>query len=101
MTFTASTNWAPCHLFKVNVTMPACRLSCSSATSLSSPMRWRQRVNEERSNGKQWQKNASPQSSLVRGVLQPALGQRLVGKAVHVLDDGQAGRRAVTLQDIV
>ena len=22
MTFTASTNWAPCHLFKINVTMP-------------------------------------------------------------------------------
>src|SRR6185437_3335275 len=40
-----------------------CRLSCNSAISFSSPMRWRQRVIEERSNGSLWQKNSAPQSS--------------------------------------
>ena len=39
------------------------RLSCSSAISRSSPMRWRQRVSEERSNGRRCRKNSSPQKS--------------------------------------
>ena len=37
------------------------RLSCSSAATLSSPMRWRHLVIEERSNGSSWRKNSSPQ----------------------------------------
>jgi hypothetical protein len=36
-------------------------LSWSSATSCSSPSRWRQCVNDERSNGSRWQKLSSPQ----------------------------------------
>lgn len=37
------------------------RLSCSSALSFSSPMRWRQRVSDERSNTNACWKNSSPQ----------------------------------------
>lgn len=36
------------------------RLSCNRATIRSSPIRLRQRVIEERSNGSVWQKNVSP-----------------------------------------
>jgi arylamine N-acetyltransferase len=36
------------------------RLSCSSTMIRSSPMRLRQRVIEERSNGSSWRKNSSP-----------------------------------------
>jgi hypothetical protein len=39
------------------------RLSWSSATSLSSPICWRQRVSDDRSNGSLWTKNSSPQKS--------------------------------------
>jgi hypothetical protein len=39
------------------------RLSWISAVSLSSPIRWRQRVSDERSNGVLCWKNSSPQNS--------------------------------------
>src|ERR1700756_4876696 len=37
------------------------RLSCNSALSLSSPIRWRQRVSDDRSNTNECWKNSSPQ----------------------------------------
>ena len=37
------------------------RLSCNKAVRRSSPMRCRQRVRDERSRGRWWQKNSSPQ----------------------------------------
>jgi len=39
------------------------RLSWTRATSLSSPMRLRQRLIEERSSGSSWRKNSSPQKN--------------------------------------
>ena len=45
------------------VRVAAFRLSWISATSLSSPMRFRQRVRDDRSNGGLWRKNSSPQKS--------------------------------------
>jgi hypothetical protein len=39
------------------------RLSWISATSFSSPIRWRQRVSDDRSNGSLWTKSSSPQKS--------------------------------------
>ena len=45
------------------VRVAVARLSCSSAFSRSSPIRWRQRVIDERSKGSWWQKNSSPQNS--------------------------------------
>ena len=39
------------------------RLSCSSTAIRSSPMRWRQRVIEERSKGRSCRKNSSPQKN--------------------------------------
>ena len=49
--------------FAAPLRVARCRLSCSSATSFCSPVRWRQRVSGERPNGRLWQKNAAAQSS--------------------------------------
>jgi len=42
------------------VRVASARLSCTSAASFSWPVRWRQRVNEERSKGSSCWKNSSP-----------------------------------------
>jgi tripartite-type tricarboxylate transporter receptor subunit TctC len=47
--------------FMAPVRVASARLSCSKASRHSSPMRLRQRVIEERSSGRVWQKNSSPQ----------------------------------------
>lgn len=71
----------------------ACRLSCSSAFQLLFPhalaptgqrgaIEW-QPVAEERLTAQQ----------LIIRVLQLAFAPRLIGEAVHVLDDGETGRR--------
>ena len=50
-----------CGAVQVQVQVAAAKLSCNNTTSFSSPMRLRQRVIEERSNGNLWRKNSSPQ----------------------------------------
>ena len=45
------------------VRVAALRLSWIRTTSFSSPIRWRQRVSDDRSNGSLWRKNSSPQKS--------------------------------------
>src|ERR1700747_1802677 len=47
--------------FIASVLTATAKLSCSSACSRSSPMRWRQRESEERSSGNSCWKNSSPQ----------------------------------------
>src|SRR5215475_4986908 len=47
--------------FIASVRVATARLSCSSALSLSCPIRWRQRVSDERSNTNACWKNSSPQ----------------------------------------
>src|SRR5262249_5427182 len=47
--------------FIASVRVATARLSCNSALSLSSPIRWRQRVSDERSNTNACWKNSSPQ----------------------------------------
>jgi hypothetical protein len=47
--------------FIASVRVATAKLSCSSALSFSSPIRWRQRVNDERSNTNACWKNSSPQ----------------------------------------
>jgi len=49
--------------FAAPVRVAVARLSWISATSFSSPIRWRQRVSDERSNGSLWTKTSSPQNS--------------------------------------
>ncbi len=47
----------------MTVRVAVARLSWISATSFSSPILWRQRVSDERSNGVLCRKNSSPQNS--------------------------------------
>src|SRR5262245_11929570 len=47
--------------FIASVRVATARLSCNSALSLSSPIRWRQRVSDDRSNTNACWKNSSPQ----------------------------------------
>jgi len=47
--------------FMAPVFTATARLSCRSTVIRSSPMRWRQRVIDDRWNGNLWQKNSSPQ----------------------------------------
>jgi hypothetical protein len=68
------------------------RLSCSGAASASSPSRWRQRVSDERSNGRTVERQRVTEHHLAAEeleirVLDPACAQRLVGDVVHVLQD--------------
>ena len=72
------------------VRVAVARLSWISATSFSSPIRWRQRVSDERSNGVLCRKNSSPQNSWKVRVLDPARAQVLVRQVVHRLEDRQA-----------
>jgi hypothetical protein len=65
------------------------RLSCNKAASRSSPMRWRQRVIEERSSGCWCRKNSSPQKYLIIRVLDPVLAHDLVAEVVGVLENGE------------
>src|SRR6516165_11766264 len=44
-----------------SVRVATARLSCNSALSLSAPIRWRQRVSDDRSNTNACWKNSSPQ----------------------------------------
>jgi len=46
-----------------SVRVATARLSCSRATSFASPIRWRQRVSEERSKTSRCWKNSSPQKN--------------------------------------
>jgi hypothetical protein len=65
------------------------QLSCSKARSFSSPMRWRQRVSEERSNTRRCWKNSSPQKYWKYGFSTPTVAQHFVRQIVHVFEDGQ------------
>src|SRR5260221_3472496 len=47
--------------FIASVRVATAKLSCSSALSFSCPIRWRQRVSDERSNTNACWKNSSPQ----------------------------------------
>jgi hypothetical protein len=49
--------------FAAPVRVATARLSWISAISRSSPMRWRQRVRDERSQARRCRKNSSPQNS--------------------------------------
>ena len=71
------------------------RLSWIRATSRSSPIRWRQRVIEERSKARSWRKNSSPQKNWKYGF---ATWQRC---RVHFMRNvsahaGKSARRVVT-----
>src|SRR5262249_52880571 len=54
--------------FIASVRVATARLSCNSALSLSSPIRWRQRVSDERSNTNACSKNPRPTEVWKEGV---------------------------------
>ena len=62
-TVVSTMTWEKSDGFAAPVRVAAFRLSWISATSFSSPIRWRQRVSDERSNGGLCRKNSSPQNS--------------------------------------
>ena len=69
------------------------RLSCSSAVMCSSPSRWRQRVNDERSKGASWRNTTSPQKYWKYGFSTHRSHSHLVGEIVHVLENEQPGHQ--------
>jgi hypothetical protein len=60
-TVVSTMTWLRSDGFMAPVRVATARLSCSKASRRSSPMRLRQRVIEERSSGRVWRKNSSPQ----------------------------------------
>ena len=71
-----------------SVRVATARLSCSSAMSFSSPIRWRQRVNEERSNSSRVGELLTAEE-LEIWVLDPSIAHCLVREVIHVLEDGE------------
>jgi hypothetical protein len=87
MTFEKSLGLAP------PVRVALARLSWISATSFSSPMRWRQTRQRRAVEGQLVLEELLAAEQLKIGVLDPAFAQGLVGEIVHVLQDREAGHQ--------